>query len=134
MRLPFITIIILSLLLWPGSTPAQEPQRFCRLDCKPLEEKHFSQALNVRVSKHSSSKPLPSESELSAAELDSITAGGLAHLFNRVPSGAWLLGRIILWDETGNRAASENATGLAGMLPARTMQRTQINAVFVNNQ
>lgn len=127
-------IIILTWFLLPAIPNAQAGNLYCLLDYKTAYRGAFDAFCpatfqEVLAEKTQAELPL-AENELSAEELDNITAGGLENLLITPGAASGIYGRIILWDEPGSRDASRNAISIDSKLPGYSMKSVHINEVF----
>lgn len=128
MRKRQLLFIVLCLLLWPTMSAAEEYKLFFFSDFRPSDQCFIS-----GLPENRQGNLLSTPKKLTAQELDSITAGGLENSSIMMKLDAWLLGRIILWDELGVGDSTKHAMGPASALPACRMKTVRINAVFIIN-
>lgn len=124
MKTCWFALILTGLLFLPGLSAAEDPL-YCLLDPDVLEREICP--VSFAGSRH---KNNIAGSELSAEELDQITAGGLENIRINHDGSADFLGRIILWDEVIQQSHSQHIETMRSFGQNYSMSRLQVNGVF----
>lgn len=124
MKKRWFALILFGLFFLPGLSAAEEPF-YCLLDPDVLKKEICP--VSFPGDRH---KIDIAGSELSAEELDKITAGGLENIRINHDGSADFLGRIILWDEVIQQSQSPYIETMRSLGQNYSMSRVQINGVF----
>lgn len=125
----YISLLLLLVLVFlPGASEAGEQTLYCLVDSQVTQNIaciHRTEAFRPPA--------ITTKKEMSAQDLDRITAGGLEHFRMDVDGNGRVFGRIILWDEVPSRTTATDF--VPQHLPAGyMMNRVQSVGTFNDNR